>query len=306
MLDARQLEALEAVLDHGGFGAAAQALKLTMAAVSLRIRALESAMGTRLVVRGKAARATPAGQALLAHVKQLRLMEADLVGGLAGARSADRTNWQALGVAVNADSLASWFLPGVAASLSRYRLTLQATVDDQDHTHDALKHGEVVGCVSTLAKPMRGCVAEPLGTMRYRCVAIPSLAQKCRTKTGVSVHRLLALPAVVFNRKDALQDAFLLQHFGLASPAYPRHYVPAVDAFEIAVEQGMGWGMVPDLLLARRAGRLQLQEVLPGSAVDVALYWHHWEREPASAQRLTQAVLKAGRAALIAPSPARA
>ena len=38
MLDARQLEALAAVLEQGGFGPAAQTLNVTLAAVSLRIR----------------------------------------------------------------------------------------------------------------------------------------------------------------------------------------------------------------------------------------------------------------------------
>ncbi len=64
--------------------------------------------------------------------------------------------------------------------------------------------------------------------------------------------------------------------------------MPAVDAYETALEHGMGWGMVPDQFLARRVGRLPLEEVLPGSAVEVALYWHHWERAPVVAQRLTQ------------------
>ncbi|MEX1166249.1 MAG: LysR family transcriptional regulator, partial [Hydrogenophaga sp.] len=84
MLDARQLEALAAVVEHGGFGSAAKALSLTLAAVSLRIKALEDQLGQRLLVRGKAVRATAAGQALLAHVKQVRLMEADVLTGLQG------------------------------------------------------------------------------------------------------------------------------------------------------------------------------------------------------------------------------
>ena len=302
MLDARQLEALAAVLEEGGFGPAAKALNLTLAAVSLRIKGLEAALGQRLLVRGKTVRATPAGQTLLAHVKQLRLMEADLVGGLSSARAPGQAAaWQSLGVAINADSLASWFLPGVAASLARHRLLLDLLIDDQNHTHESLKNGDVVGCVSTLAQPMRGCLAEPLGVMRYRCVAAPALVQKCQTKAGaVLVHRLLAQPAVIFNRKDDLQDDFLAQHFGLSVPQYPRHFVPAVDAFESALEHGMGWGMVPEQFLADRAGRLPLAEVLPGSTVDVALYWHHWEREPASAQWLTQAVRQAARALLAA------
>jgi LysR family transcriptional regulator, chromosome initiation inhibitor len=72
MLDARQLDALAAVIEQGSFGAAAQALNLTLAAVSLRIKSLEASLGQRLLVRGKQVRATPAGQALLGHVKRVR------------------------------------------------------------------------------------------------------------------------------------------------------------------------------------------------------------------------------------------
>jgi len=199
--------------------------------------------------------------------------------------------WQSLGVAINADSVASWFLPGVAALLQRHHLLLEIVIDDQDHTHDALRSGDVMGCVTTLTTAMRGCMAEPLGVMRYRCVASPAVAQRCRTPRGaVSVHKLLALPAVIFNRKDALQDTFLEQHFGLRQPNYPRHFAPAVDAFETAIELGLGWGMVPEQHLAARPG---LQEILPDATVDVGLYWQHWARESLSAQRLTAAVKEA-------------
>jgi LysR family transcriptional regulator (chromosome initiation inhibitor) len=292
MLDARQLEALNAVIEHGGFGPAAKALSITLAAVSLRIKSLEDTLGQRLLVRGKQVRATPAGQALLGHVKQVRLMEADLLDGLqGGAKPRSGVRWQSLGVAINADSVASWFLPGVAALLQRHHLLLEILIDDQDHTHDALKSGDVTGCVTTLTTAMRGCVAEPLGVMRYRCVASPAVAQRCRTPRGaVSVHKLLAQPAVIFNRKDALQDTFLLQHFGLRQPNYPRHFAPAVEAFETAIELGLGWGMVPEQHLAARPG---LQEILPDATVDVVLYWQHWAHESVSAQRLTAAVKEA-------------
>lgn len=295
MLDARQLEALAAVLEHGGFGTAAIALNLTLSAVSLRIKALETTLGQRVLVRGKVVCATPAGQSLLAHIKQVRLMEGDLLEGRMQ-RSGAGAHWQSLSVAVNADSLSSWFLPGVAPVLARHHLLLDIAIDDQEHTHEALKSGDVVACVGTQATAMRGCVAEPLGVMRYRCVGSPALVQKCQTRSGaVSAHRLLATPAVIFNRKDGLQDLFLAQYFDLQAPQYPRHLVPAVDAFESALASGMGWGMVSDLHLAARRDPLPLVEVLPGSGVDVALYWHHWARESASAQRLTQAVKAAAK-----------
>ena len=305
MLDARQLEALAAVVEHGGFGPAAKALSLTLAAVSLRIKALEDHLGQRLLVRGKAVRATAAGQALLVHVKQVRLMEADVLSGLQGgaALGGQRATWQTLAVAVNADSLASWFLPGLAPLLQRHRLLLDILIEDQDHTHDALKSGEVMGCVTTLAEPMRGCVAEPLGVMRYRCLAAPTLVQRWRTPAGaVSPHRLLAQPAIIFNRKDALQDVFLQQHFGLHQPHYPRHFAPAVDAFEVALQLGMGWGMVPELHWPNLP---DLVELVPDAWVDVVLYWQHWARESPSAQRLTQAVKAAahGRLAQWGPVP---
>jgi LysR family transcriptional regulator (chromosome initiation inhibitor) len=300
MLDARQLEALAAVVEHGGFGPAAKALSLTLAAVSVRIKSLEDTLGQRLLVRGKQVRATPAGQALLGHVKQVRLMEADVLDGLQGGARGEGVRWQSLSVAINADSVASWFLPGVAPLLKRHHLVLEIVIDDQDHTHDALKSGDVMGCVTTLASAMRGCVAEPLGVMRYLCVGAPELVKRCRTPRGaVSPHKLLAQPAVIFNRKDALQDAFLEQHFGLRQPHYPRHFAPAVEAFETALELGLGWGMVPEQHLAKRPG---LQEILPGAAVDVVLYWQHWAHESISAQRLTAAVKTAAREHLRPPA----
>jgi LysR family transcriptional regulator (chromosome initiation inhibitor) len=304
MLDARQLEALTAVVEQGGFSGAAKALSLTVAAVSLRIKSLEEVLGQRLLIRGKRVRATPAGQALLTHVRQIQLMEADLLSQITHPSGSGHTTvrWQSLSVAINADSVVSWFLPGVAGLLQRHHLLVDILIDDQDHTHDALKNGEVTGCVSTLAQPMRGCVAEPLGVMRYRCVATPALAEVCRTPAGrVTPHRLLSRPAIIFNRKDALQDVFLAQYFQLRDARYPRHFTPAIDAFEAAIELGMGWGMVPEVQLQQRHGRPPLVEVLPDAPVDVALYWHHWEREPLTAQRLTQAVRNAASRALLPP-----
>ena len=304
MLDAKQLEALAAVLENGSFGAAATTLNITLAAVSLRIKSLEAALGQRLLVRGKQVRATPAGQALLGHVKRVRLLESDLVAQLPGGGNTGQAKaWQTLSVAVNADSLTSWFLPGVAPTLQAHCLLLDIMVDDQDHTYEALTNGDVMGCVTTLSTAMRGCVAEPLGTMRYRCMAAPSLMAQLKSKTGsVSAHQLLGQPAVIFNRKDGLQDAFLAQHLKLRAAQYPRHFVPSIEGFESALELGLGWGMVPDVLLSARALRgnsPQLQEVLPGRTVDVALYWQHWAREPLAGQRLTQAVQSAARARLL-------
>ena len=292
-LDPRQLAAFDATVQTGSLSAAALTLRITLAATSLRIKALESSLGQRLLVRGKIAHATPAGQALLTHIKQVRLLEADLAhtlqpGAAGGTKAAA---YQNISVAVNADSLASWFFPGIQAALQKHQLTLDVTVDDQDHTLEWLKNGDVIGCVTTLAKPLRGCVAEPLGTMRYRCVAAPSLQAKLLgKKRSLGLHQLVKEPAIGFNRKDGLQDQFLQQCFGLTDLAYPRHYIPAVDAYRFALHNGLGWGMQADIQAPNDLTSGRLVDLFPGQFVDVPLFWHHWQREAPQAGRLTLAI----------------
>ncbi len=115
----------------------------------------------------------------------------------------------------------------------------------------------------------------------------------------VAVCRLLGTPAVFFNSKDGLTDTFLAKYYHLTNPNYPRHFVPAADAFESALEHGLGWGMLPEVYFSSAAKNLKVQDIAPGSFVDVSLYWHHWKRETASAERLTRAVMQAARSALV-------
>ena len=289
--DPRQLAAFDATVQTGSLSAAAVTLRITLAATSLRIKALEESLGQRLLVRGKTARATPAGQALLTHIKQVRLLEADLQHTLQPARRAGAGAYQNISVAVNADSLASWFFPGIQAALQKHKLTLDVTVDDQDHTLEWLKNGDVIGCVTTLPTPLRGCVAEPLGTMRYRCVAAPALRAKLLgKKRSLGLHQLITQPAIGFNRKDGLQDKFLQQCFGVSDLSYPRHYIPAVDAYRQGVISGLGWGMQADIQAPNDVPSGVLVDLFPGQFVDVPLFWHHWQREAPQAARLTLAM----------------
>ncbi len=293
-LDPRQLAAFAATVQTGSLSAAAVNLRITLAATSLRIKALEESLGQRLLVRGKVARATPAGQALLTHIKQVRLLEADLHHTLQPARSGKAQAYQNISVAVNADSLASWFFPGIQTALQKHKLTLDVTVDDQDHTLEWLKNGDVIGCVTTLATPLRGCVAEPLGTMRYRCVAAPALQAKLLgKKRSIGLHQLVTQPAIGFNRKDGLQDQFLRNCFGVSDLGYPRHYIPAVDAYRLCLLSGLGWGMQADIQAPGDVPSGMLVDLFPGQFVDVPLFWHHWQREAPQAGRLTLAIKEA-------------
>ncbi len=301
MLDERQIEALQAVVTEGSFLGAARQLHLTPAAVTQRVKALEAAIGALVLVRGRHLRLTPQGQALLAYRQKADWLREDLLRSLDLDVQTYRGNkrWRHLRVAVNADSVATWFLPGVAQMLARHHLLLDVLIDDQDFTHEALRSGEVIGCVTTHRKALSGCVCEPLGVMRYRCMAHKDLLAKIQASSGKpTAHRLLQQPAVIFNRKDALQELFLEKYFGLRAVPYPKHFVPALDAFEQAIRLGLGWGMMPDIPQGRLADMTELEDVLPDAHIDVALYWQHWERQPPQAAALSQAVKTAAQLAL--------
>jgi LysR family transcriptional regulator, chromosome initiation inhibitor len=286
-LDPKQLSAFQSSIKFGSLTLAAQSLNLTLAAVSLRIKALEDVLGKRLLVRGKKTSATIAGKALLSHIQQAESLENEFLSAIDPANKKP----QALRVAVNADSLASWFLPAISYALKKQQILIQTIVDDQDHTHEWLSNGEVIGCVSTLSQPLKGCVAEPLAKMRYRCLGSSILARAIKgEKRSASIHQLLAHAAVCFNQKDGLQDAFLEQHFGLQRAAYPRHYFPAVDAFHLALLEGLGWGMQADIQYPDDLKHGILVDLFPGKVVDVPLYWHHWKKQGHDAQALTQAI----------------
>ncbi len=299
-LDPRQLAAFDAAIATTSLSAAARQLRITLAATSLRIKALEATLGQRLLVRGKVARATIAGQALLTHIKRVRLLEADLGAAMGLGAGNESHAFQSLSIAVNADSLGSWFLSGIQDALLDQRLTLNVTVDDQEHTLELLKNGDVIGCVTTAPNPLRGCLAEALGTMRYRCVATQKLREALSSDhSEPSLHQLLSQPAIGFNTKDSLQDQFLKQCFGVSDLSYPRHHIPASDAYRAALCAGLGWGMQADVQAPNDLPSGELIDLYPGRFVDVPLFWHHWQHEPSQAARLTRVVVAAAKQRLI-------
>src|SRR5512147_2415606 len=112
-LDSRQLAAFAAVLREGSFDAAARALHVTPSAVSQRIKGLEERLGRVLIRRGTPCVATEAGESLQRHARQLRLLEAEALAPFAAAvparGPAGAGTALPLAIAVNADSLATWF-----------------------------------------------------------------------------------------------------------------------------------------------------------------------------------------------------
>jgi LysR family transcriptional regulator (chromosome initiation inhibitor) len=203
-----------------------------------------------------------------------------------------------LTLAVNNDTLATWLLPVLAPVLAEEQLLVEFVLDDQWHTFTLLEQGRALACISGEPEPMRGCTVTPLGLMRYRLVASSAFASRWFPE-GFSREAARKAPVVVFDRKDSLQAAFLLEHFGLPEGSYPFHYVPASDPFAAAIRFGLGYGMLP---LEQCAALLQsgvLVDLTPSLHLDVALHWHAWRIQPPRLERMGAALVKGARGVLL-------
>jgi LysR family transcriptional regulator, chromosome initiation inhibitor len=289
MWDYAALSALEAVVREGSFDRAARALHVTPSAVSQRIRGLEERVGCALVVRGQPCQATDMGRQLCQHVERVRLLEQDLAGQTPQLRSEGdaRVN---LSVAVNADSLATWFAPAVARFGAEYPVWLNLAVDDQDHTAEWLRTGAVLAAVTASAAAPAGCSVRPLGAMRYRAVASPAIMARYFAN-GVTAEALAQAPSLVFNTKDELQDRWVQRLLGRRL-ALPGHTLPSAQAFVTAGLAGMGWALHPEALIAQHLSDGHLQELRPDSPLDIPLYWQQARATSAVLAGLTEVVVR--------------
>ena len=297
--DPDALECLAAIVEEGGFERAAQRLSITQSAVSQRLRSLEAQVGTVLIVRSRPLKATAAGLLLLKHTKQLRLLRADLerdLRELAPSSTGGGREEERISIAINADSIATWAL-GALGDLVRQGLPLEIITDDQDFTHEWLRSGQVLGCVTTLKQPLRGCKLVPLGAMDYIAVASPAYAQT-QAPQGLTPHNFSRIPFMAFNRKDDMQGEFVSKAFGLKRVALSQMFVPSSEGQVRAVLAGWGASVLPGLLVKDLIHAGQLVDLAPGHVLPIQLYWHCWNLESDVLDALSAALTTAAARAL--------
>nr|MCU0921207.1 LysR family transcriptional regulator ArgP [Burkholderiaceae bacterium] len=271
MLDYASLAALAAVVREGSFERAARTLHVTPSAVSQRIRLLEERVGCALVVRAQPCRATETGRRLCQHVDRVRLLEHELHGTLPVLAPKGSEARVALPVAVNADSLATWFMPAVAAFAADAPVLLQVAVDNEGHTAEWLRSGQVLAAVTATAQPAAGCNSRPLGALRYVAAASPGFVQR-HFGGGVNPATLARAPSLVFDPKDELQARWV-RRLCRRHVELPRHTLPSPQAFVTAAVAGMGWGLHPQALVAPQLADGSLVALVPDTPLDVALHW---------------------------------
>ena len=299
--DPAALECLAAIVEEGGFERAAQRLNVTQSAVSERRRALEAQVGSVLIVRSRPLRPTSAGQLLLKHTKQMRLLRADLerdLQELAPSAPGGTREDERISIAINADSIATWAM-GALHDLVRQRLPLEIIVDDQDFTQEWLRSGQVLGCVTTLKQALRGCKMVPLGAMPYVAVASAAFAQQYLPQ-GLTPHNFREVSFLSFNRKDDMASEFVARAFGLKRVALNHLFVPSAEGQMRAVAAGWAVGVVPELLARGALADGSMVDLAPGRALSIELYWHCWNLESELLDALTAALTGAAAQALVA------
>jgi len=186
---------------------------------------------------------------------------------------ADAAGRTRLRVALNADSLATWWAAAVSAWCERERVLLDLQVEDQDVGLRRMRSGEVAACLCAAEQPVAGARSLLLGQMPYLAVASPAFVQR-HFPQGVAAADVARIPAVVFGPDDRLQHRFV-QQLGVTGE-FDYHLCPSSEGFVRMLEAGVGWGMVPALQVTEELETGRLLQLLPGQTLEVPLYWHYW------------------------------
>ncbi|MEI4263864.1 LysR family transcriptional regulator ArgP, partial [Roseovarius sp. D0-M9] len=265
MIDYAAVRAVAAVNRTGSFERAAAALNVSPSAVSQRIKNLEERLGTVLIERGAPCTATEKGLSLCRHMERVGMLEKELMEHLPELSGSDGSAQRVtLNVATNADSLGTWFLEAIAAFTKTTDYLLNVAIDDEDHTADWLLRGRVLAAVTSLERPVQGCRVTPLGSLRYHATASPDFVAR-HFPDGVTAEAFEQAPALTFNQKDRLQNAWAREAFG-RDLSFPTHWLPSTQSFLEGSLAGMGWALNPVQLARQHLERGDLVELLPGSA----------------------------------------
>ena len=242
MLDYKLVEAVSAVIRLGSFEKAAQELGMTQSAISQRIKLLEERVAQPLVVRSKPIKATDAGARLFRHYQHVNILEQEILTELPDG-SGDQ--FRRVALAVNADSLATWFVRVAEVLFLDYNLLVDLSAADETKTLELLKQGTVMASISTQDKRIQGCKVTSLGAMRYVPVARLDFIQRY-FPDGVTPSALKRAPAVVFGRDDDLHHHFLRKNYRIAPGEFPYHVVPSAEGFVNVARTGMAYALVAE------------------------------------------------------------
>lgn len=273
-----QMDTLLAIVEEGSFEVAAAVLGISPSAVSQRIKALESSTGRVLLRRTVPVTPTEAGEILVQTARRMALIRAEAQTQL----DAQLRNVP-LSVAVNADSLHTWFMPVLRNVAALADAAIRVRVEDENATLGMLRRGDVMGAITNEPDPVAGCESSLVGAMRYYAMASPHM----------EIGPWDTMPLVLFSQQDPLlKQALRARGLAVGDVRGRVSYVPDINAYNESVRVGLGWGMIPEIQAHELldAGELVIIDDTP---LDMDLYWQRWKLESALLGQLTEFVYEA-------------
>jgi len=238
-MDTHFLESFIMIVEQGSVAGAARILRLTDAAVTQRVRALEREIGTKLIVRsGRTVRATEAGAAILVHAQSLLRGVKDLRSLANEKQFSGELNLGAISSALTG------ILPALLARLNaKYPLMkLFITPGSSEDLYRKVVAGELDAAV----------IVEPPTALPKICDWTlwreePFVVLTPRAMKDANAHRILeSWPFIRYDRNQLggrLADKYL-QHVKIKPQ--DRYELDSLEAIAILVDRGLGVSLVPD------------------------------------------------------------
>jgi len=293
--DYKLLLALTEVVELQSFELAANKLFISQSAISQRIKSLEEYIGQPVLVRSQPIVLTSAGEQLVNHYKKVKQLENELTPVLSPDKPLKPLK---VSLAVNADSIATWFIQAITPVLQTYLVELNLIIEHEERTLDKLRTGEAIGAVSVIEKPLKGYRSFKLGKIEYCLVANRYFKDKY-FKDGVNKDSLKMAPAISYDHKDDMHVRYIAEHFHLAASEYYCHSVRSSEAFVELAKQGVAYCLLPKLQISHELKSGELINLLPDNELIETLYWHSWVLVKGINKKISQQIVQIAQQKLV-------
>ena len=253
-----QLRTFLSVLEHGSFSRAGEALRIGQSTVSFHIKALESAVGSRLLDRGGGrVGPTAAGEALRRYAVRILSLREEALARLRAEEKGDAGQ-----IVVAASTIpAEYLLPPVLATFLRDHPSVSVRVDVSD-SRRALAALVAQSCDLALVgrEPRdRRVVASAFATDEVVLVGVPSLVPPGR----MTLQEVGAIRLVLREEGSGTRGAVARTLSSVAPERSRLVQVGSTEAVRRCALEGVGLGFVSRRAVAEAldAGRLRVAKV---------------------------------------------
>ncbi len=287
-VDFTDLSLFRHIIEAGSITGGAQRANLALAAASTRIRNLEEAIGTPLLVRGRhGVRPTPAGRTLLQHARtmlaQAERLREDLgayAGGLVGQ----------VRVLSNTNAMTE-FLPETLSSFLAAHPNVSIDLEERLSDEIVGLIAEGVGDVGVVAGTVDAgrLTTYPFRTDRF--VLVVSREHPLARRARIGFAEVLEHDFIGLDRASALQRFLASKANALGRPLRLRVQLRSFDAVCRLVERNVGVGIVPETTVrwAARSMAVKAVELTDSWAVrDLTICIRDFGALPPYAQKLVE------------------